>query len=171
MSVSFLAVAIPARPVITSLQENGPGRFVLQVPAPNAVPEFCVFLTQALPQSELGFAVYFGVEGNWQFLGGVDNHKPTAIIRTGWPLNPEIASKGAVMLGFAVEPVVEIAKKLETAAGDNIQKVFAKKVALNLFRFLESFNIPNFPVQALERWYAKFEEKFGMDPSFVLRTE
>ena len=168
---TFLGLAIPSRPLITTFQENGPGRFVVEILNPRAVPDLCVFLTQQIPQPDMGISVYFGVEGNWQFLGAVYNEKPTVFIRTGWPLNSDIAGKTSVILGFAGEPAADILKKLNTEAGDNVQKLFAKKVALNLFRFLESFNIPNFPVQALQRWYAKFEEKFSMDPSFVLRTE
>lgn len=166
---TFVGVAVPGRPVITSFQDNGAGRYLVEIANPAAVPDLCVFLTQPLPQPDMGVSVYYGVEGNWQFLGAVHNQSPTVFLRTGWPLNSDLSTKPSVTLGLAAEPAAEIVQKMGT--GDNVQKLFAKKVALNLFRFIESFNIPGLPVEALERWYSKFEDKFNKDPSFVLRTE
>jgi protein Hikeshi len=52
---------------------------------------------------------------------------------------------------------------------------FAKKVALNLFRFMESFNVGQagdkliVPTNCLELWFTKFQDRFRRDPDFLTR--
>jgi ribulose-phosphate 3-epimerase len=51
---------------------------------------------------------------------------------------------------------------------------FAKRVALDLFRFMESFNKGTagdmlvLPTNCLELWYQKFEAKFRRNPEFLM---
>ena len=59
-----------------------------------------------------------------------------------------------------------------------MQKDYAKKVALNLFNYLSSFQdsynaIPGtlvVPQISLEKWFEKFKRKYDLDPNFVYKT-
>jgi len=163
-------LAIPGRPVITAFQPDGQYRWTADVSDPGSVADLCFFLTSQLPQNHLGISVYYNLAG-WQFIGAVSNSSPTTIMNPGWSLNPEVSRLPVLRLGIAIEPASEILTKLETCAQADFRKTFARKVALNLFRFLESFNIQGFPVAALDKWFLKFEDKFKRDPNFVLNTE
>ncbi|KXZ48058.1 hypothetical protein GPECTOR_30g153 [Gonium pectorale] len=54
---------------------------------------------------------------------------------------------------------------------------FAKRVGLDLFRFLESFQTQQMgdhivvPANALDRWFVRFSEKFRRDPDFLTRRK
>lgn len=49
--------------------------------------------------------LYFSVPPfeNWQLLGTVFAEKPSAILRTSWSTNPEIANQSVVQLGISIE--------------------------------------------------------------------
>ncbi len=161
-------LAIPGRPVITEFAPDGPGRFFVDIPNPHEISDFCIFLTSPLPQADHGMSVYYGLAG-WQFVGAISNAKPTAILNPGWALNPDVNSQPAVRLALVFESGPEILTKLQTVEQNDFRKVFAKKVALNLVHFMESFG--GIPTAALDRWFTKFEEKFKRDPNFVLKAE
>ena len=54
---------------------------------------------------------------------------------------------------------------------------FAKRVAFNLFRFMESFSSKVagdqlvVPGNVIDRWFTRFQEKFRRDPDFLARQE
>lgn len=53
---------------------------------------------------------------------------------------------------------------------------FAKRVAMDLFRYMESFNkgvsgdMLVLPTNCLERWFMKFDDKFRRNPDFLMQT-
>ena len=53
---------------------------------------------------------------------------------------------------------------------------FAKRVGMDLFRFLESFSTQRvsdailMPTDALDKWFIKFSNKFKRDPDFLTRA-
>ena len=53
---------------------------------------------------------------------------------------------------------------------------FARRVAIDLYRFLESFNVSAagnqlvLPSDVLDRWMAKFDHKFRRDPDFLMHA-
>ena len=61
----------------------------------------------------------------------------------------------------------------------DLNKEYAKKVALNLFTYLKSFDdgaqsqsgLMAVPVNSLEKWFEKFSKKYDMDPNFVYKTQ
>ena len=63
-------------------------------------------------------------------------------------------------------------------ANTDLNKEYAKKVALNLFTYLKSFDdgaqagngMMAVPVNSLEKWFEKFSRKYDMDPNFVYKT-
>ena len=51
---------------------------------------------------------------------------------------------------------------------------YAKRVAMSLFRYMESFSSGGsanqlvLPTNALEQWFNRFSEKFKRDPDFLM---
>ena len=79
---------------------------------------------------------------------------------------------------ISMELIQNVAPLVENKANSDIRQVYAKKVALNLFRFMESFNkntsqqeLLILPCDVLDKWLLRFENKFRLDPNFVLNTE
>ena len=83
------------------------------------------------------------------------------------------------LLPFRVLRRAELEHKEAARLGK--KEEFAKRVALDLFRYLESFNqggghvaqISNdhlvVPANFLDRWFTKFQHKFRRDPDFLTR--
>jgi hypothetical protein len=46
---------------------------------------------------------------------------------------------------------------------------FAKRVAFDLLRYVESFGHV-LPVQLVEQWFLKFSDKMSRDPDFLTRS-
>ena len=72
------------------------------------------------------------------------------------------------LLGCAAELLQKEGSKL---AG---KQEFAKRVAMSLFRYMESFSTAGssaqliLPMNALEQWFNKFNDKFKRDPDFLM---
>ena len=144
-----------------------------------------MFLVSTLPNSvdgtPTGLAVYFATPPfqDWQFLTALSNAKASVIVNAGWSLNPSVNESPVVRLGISIEPASELLPKLETLELPDFRRDFARKIALNLFRFIESFSqgVPsrdgNFlrcPQDVLDRWLVRFDEKYKRDPNFILKT-
>jgi protein Hikeshi len=74
--------------------------------------------------------------------------------------------------GVSIEPVQELIAKEEAKMG--AREDFAKRVAFNLFRFIESFGGRSgdqitVPTNVLDLWFTKFQAKFRRDPDFLAR--
>lgn len=61
-----------------------------------------------------------------------------------------------------------------------MNKEFAKKVAYNLFNFLQSFNknanstsdgMLVVPLNTIDKWFDRFMKKYALDPNFVFKTD
>lgn len=77
-----------------------------------------------------------------------------------------------------LEPSTEIVKKVSPVPPqDEEYRLFAKFIADDLFRFMESFNKQTdsrnelllIPTKVLDMWYEKFNNKFKHDPFFWTR--
>ena len=85
---------------------------------------------------------------------------------------------GQVVLGLAVMPldsVDSLAATLDVEAGGQLG--FARLVAMNLFRFMESFakQLPGgeglvVPTGVLDQWFQRFESKWKRDPAFLFAS-
>ncbi len=61
----------------------------------------------------------------------------------------------------------------------DINQEFAKRVAKNLFNYLDSFNQNQdpskkflvVPLNTIEQWYDKFIQKYKLDPNFLMKTD
>ena len=73
--------------------------------------------------------------------------------------------------------VADGAEKERMALGS--KETFAKRVATDLFRYMESFQAATaisaehmvVPMNVLDRWFIKFQDKFRRDPDFLTRRE
>ena len=82
---------------------------------------------------------------------------------------------GGAQIGISIEPLAELEHKEGCRLG--AKEEFAKRVALNLYHFLESFNAGTavgpdqlvVPANFLDRWFVKFQSKFRRDPDFLTR--
>jgi hypothetical protein len=127
-----------------------------------------------------GLSVYYGVPPfqNFEFLTAISNVKPSTIVNAGWSLNPSVNEASTVRMVLTIEPASELLPKMETAAVCDFRRDFARKIALNLFRFIESFsqgggrdgNFIRCPQDVLDRWLVRFDEKYKRDPNFILKT-
>ena len=84
-----------------------------------------------------------------------------------------------VRLGVSVEPAAHLLPKLDVLSVHDFRRDFARKIALNLFRFIESFSqgapgrdgsFLRCPQDVLDRWLVRFDEKYARDPNFILKT-
>eukprot|EP00238_Polyblepharides_amylifera_P013997 CAMPEP_0196578166 /NCGR_PEP_ID=MMETSP1081-20130531/7118_1 /TAXON_ID=36882 /ORGANISM="Pyramimonas amylifera, Strain CCMP720" /LENGTH=92 /DNA_ID=CAMNT_0041897291 /DNA_START=595 /DNA_END=873 /DNA_ORIENTATION=+ len=86
----------------------------------------------------------------------------------------------AAQIGVTLEPLAKAAQREELVAGS--KEDFAKRVAVDLFRFMESFHDTNtgasvsqlggslvIPADCLDKWFTKFQHKFRRDPEFLTR--
>ncbi len=144
-----------------------------------------VFLVSSLPNGSdgnpTGLAIYFATPPfqDWEFLTALSNAKPSVIVNAGWSLNPVVNQSPVIRLGISIEPAVELLPKMETLEVPDFRRDFARKIALNLFRFIESFsqggpsrdgNFLRCPQDVLDRWLVRFDEKYKRDPNFILKT-
>ena len=111
-------------------------------------------------------------------MGAIANHKPSGVFRTGWATNETLSSAihspcGSVVtinLGVSIEPLENISNV--GAMPDKTVHV-AKNIALDLFNYMQSFDTGSggagnmvVPKSVFDRWMARFESKFRLDPNF-----
>ena len=78
-------------------------------------------------------------------------------------------------VGVSAEPLNELLAKESAKMG--AREDFAKRVAFNLFRFMESFSSKAagdqlvVPGNVIDRWFTRFQEKFRRDPDFLARQD
>ena len=61
----------------------------------------------------------------------------------------------------------------------DISQEFAKRLAKNLYNYLDSFNqsqdhnlqLLTVPVNFFDKWYTKFLNKYQNDPNFLMKTD
>jgi hypothetical protein len=118
------------------------------VPAPGQAGEISLFMLPAaltaLP-ADRGVLIYCGIGGSgggFTTLGALTKERPSTVIRTGWPTNPELAPLPAVQLGLSVEPLATVANAAGAVASSaEWDKLgFAQLVARDLFNFMQSFS-------------------------------
>ncbi|GAX77366.1 hypothetical protein CEUSTIGMA_g4812.t1 [Chlamydomonas eustigma] len=127
--------------------------------------------------SALGLYIKVGCS-DWQYRGCVHNGHPTEVMPLQWPVsesNTPAPSPGLVQIGVSIEPGAEIIKKEGSKLG--AREDFAKRVGMDLFRFMESFQTQQMgdhivvPANVLDRWFIKFTDKFRRDPDFLTRSQ
>jgi protein Hikeshi len=78
-----------------------------------------------------------------------------------------------------IENLVDMKIAYEDKIKLDINQEFAKRVAKNLFNYLDSFNQNQdpskkflvVPLNTIEQWYDKFLQKYKLDPNFLMKTD
>lgn len=167
----------------TNFQMVDPQHWVLDVCTtvqPNYwdLKEVSLFLMQPNsldPNLALGLYLKVG-HSEWLYRGCVHNGHPSEVMPLKWPateLGAQPPGPGVVQIGVSLEPGVEIIQKESSKLG--AREDFAKRVGMDLFRYMESFQTAQMgnqivvPANLLDRWFIKFTEKFRKDPDFLTR--
>jgi ribulose-phosphate 3-epimerase len=106
----------------------------------------------------------------------VSNGAPSEVFPLQWPTANDGTIPKNAAIGVGVEPVAELAAKESAKLGS--KETFARRVAMDLFRYMESFQAATavsadhmvVPMNVLDRWFTKFQDKFRRDPDFLTRA-
>eukprot|EP01066_Platyproteum_vivax_P014838 Platyproteum_vivax@DN6628_c0_g1_i1.p1 len=180
--MAAFGIVIPGRPVIVQFVADNapqPTQWITEIETPRDVSDMAVFLSAPLGLPNVGIAVFWSAAPfeNFQYLGAISDLKPSSILSTGWSLNPDVVQLPSLRILLALKSAEELAALIEVTPPLDLRKDYAKKIALNLFRFIESFSqvgangLIQCPNNILDSWFLRFEEKFKKDPSFILRQE
>ena len=118
----------------------------------------------------------------FELVGAITNGNPSGSFRTGWATNEtlssainSVSSSITINLGVSIEHISSIQNI--GAIKDNTTHV-AKKIALNLFNFMSSFDDGSggggnivVPKNVFDRWLARFEAKARVDPNFFMKDQ
>lgn len=161
---------------------TGPTTWACEILNPSEISELGIFLSETLPTAvgpngaPLAMSAYFShipPYQDWEFIGALSNFRKTDIFHVSWPWR--FAGLSRLVLKIEIELPEKALDLMQTQPSRDVKKELAKKTALNLFRYLESLNLPGLDSsqfsQALDRWYIRFEEKYKIDPNFMLRTD
>eukprot|EP01024_Parvocaulis_polyphysoides_P044674 TRINITY_DN41336_c0_g1_i3.p1 TRINITY_DN41336_c0_g1~~TRINITY_DN41336_c0_g1_i3.p1 ORF type:complete len:188 (+),score=20.50 TRINITY_DN41336_c0_g1_i3:32-595(+) len=139
--------------------------------------EVTLFLLQPnVMDQQLGLGLYVrGQNQDWQYRGYVSTQHPSEVMPLQWSrLELQSTNQHQAQIGISVEAISELSQKEGSKMA--ARQEFAKKVAMDLFRFMESFasgyqgDAMIVPTNILDRWFIKFEEKFRRDPDFLFRS-
>lgn len=142
----------------------------------------CIFLLNAsLLPPEKALAVYVQAPGQpFLFCGAVHNTRPSAVLALPWldPADIADSAAGAIQIagasakiGVSVEDLVALPPVVDAGAEKRIERL-ALRVGENLFNFMQSFCGVDgsrlvVPMDILDRWFKKFQEKAKRDPSYL----
>eukprot|EP00242_Pyramimonas_sp_CCMP2087_P016583 CAMPEP_0198204714 /NCGR_PEP_ID=MMETSP1445-20131203/8163_1 /TAXON_ID=36898 /ORGANISM="Pyramimonas sp., Strain CCMP2087" /LENGTH=187 /DNA_ID=CAMNT_0043876725 /DNA_START=285 /DNA_END=848 /DNA_ORIENTATION=- len=141
------------------------------------VKDVCLFLPAQSPlEANSALSLYVQAGGSeWMYRGCVCSLRPSETFPIQWPLDsadPQFPAQ----IGISIEPLAAVSQKEEQISGS--KENFAKRVALDLFTFMQSFqgSIPTshepplvVPANFVDRWFVKFQGKFRRDPDFLTR--
>ena len=175
----MIGVVIPGSPIIT----GGPlatSNLVVDVNNPKNVNNISMFLTDRIPD-DCGAALYYSVPPyqTQQFIGCVCNQRPSDIFYTGWSLDPNVNMYQSIKIGVQMEKLQNIEMAFKEKIQFDINQEFAKRLAKNLYIYLDSFNqnqdqnkqLLVVPINSLENWYNKFLNKYKIDPNFLMKSD
>ncbi|KAK9115890.1 hypothetical protein Sjap_014837 [Stephania japonica] len=143
------------------------------------IREVCIFLLNGftLPPDK-ALAVYIQSPGSaFLFCGAVALSRPSAVLSLPWPepgggeqLQLTDGAMLSAKIGVSVEDLSSL-PSLDVVAEKRIEHL-ALKVGENLFNFMQSFCGVDgsrlvVPMDILDRWFKKFQEKAKRDPEYL----
>ncbi|KAH7928867.1 DUF775-domain-containing protein [Leucogyrophana mollusca] len=187
---------VAGRLLQTNLTQVDETHALFEVPAASSINHICVFLLGTVPFPEgYGATVHFFWPGKGsQLLGMLSNEKPSAIFRlrgtfssAGTPAaftstpqaQPSSASDVTAVLGFSIEPLVQIASQVASLPASQVNSLLsqhsamtkapdpsllAERIAKHLFNYVSGF-VPGgggrggvtpdsvVPMGVIARWY------------------
>lgn len=174
----MIGVLIPGVP----LMNGGPltsNMVVLDVKDPKNVNNIGLFLQEPIPEG-FGAALYYSIPPfeNLCFVGCIANIRPSDVFYTGWSLNPEVNCHPMIKICIKLDKLEDVKVAYGDKIKDDSNQQFAKRIAKNLFNYLDSFNqnqdpyknLLVVPLNTLECWYDKFTKQYSVDPNFIMKT-
>jgi hypothetical protein len=139
-----------------------------------------MFITDRIPD-DCGAALYYSVPPyqTQQFIGCVCNQRPSDVFYTGWALDQNVNFYPTIKIGVQMEKLKNIEMAFKEKIQIDINQEFAKRLAKNLYNYIDSFNqnqdqnrqLLAVPVNSLEKWYSKFLAKYQVDPNFLMKSD
>lgn len=101
-------------------------------------------LQQEIPDTH-ACSLYFSIDPYQcvEFMTAVANQRPSDIIPTFWPLNSDINSLTSIKLIVKLDLIQNIDNQANNKSQYYPQKDFAKKVGMNLYNYMSSFERVN----------------------------
>jgi len=117
----------------------------------------------------------------FELVGAISNNQPSGAFRTGWATNETLSmalnspsSNITINMGVSIEPMTTVQNVGQLQ--DHTTHV-AKKIAVDLFNYMQSFDtggggVGNMvvPKNIFERWMSRFEAKAKIDPNFYMKN-
>lgn len=118
----------------------------------------------------------------FELVGAITNERPSGSFRTGWATNEtlstainSVSSSITINLGVSIENISNIQN---IGAVKNDTTHVAKKIALNLYNFMSSYDDGSggggnivVPKNVFDRWLSRFEAKARVDPNFFMKDQ
>lgn len=152
---------------------------VLDVVNPKNINNIGLFLHEIIPE-EYGAAIYFSCPPfeDLQFLGCVANQRSSDIFYTGWSMDSNVNCHNIIKICVKLEELKNIKDAFEIKIKNDNNQEFAKRLAKNLFNYLDSYNKnkdPNngllvVPLTSIQEWYDKFLKRYSIDPNFIFKS-
>ncbi|ERN11037.1 uncharacterized protein LOC18439221 [Amborella trichopoda] len=143
------------------------------------IREMCIFLLNGLSlPPDKALAVYIQSPGSaFEYCGAIYTGCPSAVLALQWPepggqmqLSSADSPPLSAKIGVSVEDLASL-PALNVGHQRRIEQL-AMKVGENLFNFMQSFcsvdgNRLVVPMDILDRWFKKFQEKAKRDPEYL----
>lgn len=120
--------------------------------------------------------------------GGLDGHD---MMTDGASIDGGNVPSDDIVIGISIEPVAQVetqlaalkggsgsqqassalVKVLSASGGRVTTKLLAQRIIRNAYNFLASYGSEVVPLKAFQDWWAKFEKKIELDPSFLERED
>ncbi|EPT26690.1 putative DUF775 domain protein [Toxoplasma gondii TgCatPRC2] len=163
--MSLFGVVVPGRPCLAPTQVTGQapalgtfqsGQWVCDLVNPGEISDLVCFLTSPLPSNNEGAGIYYSVAPftDWEFMGVITNNRPSVLLSPGWSLLPQVNQQPIVKLGVSLESAEVLQEKLLTKPPPDVKKEYARRVALNLYRYIESFQ-GGAAMPLLDQWFQR----------------
>eukprot|EP01050_Picozoa_sp_SAG11_P018524 SAG11_NODE_2813_length_2945_cov_1.421644_2_plen_175_part_00 len=167
----MFGVMIEGLPVSTSFAQVEETRFMLTQPVPNgsSLKRLGFFLANVpapIPDgmvASLYASMYPYAE--WRYVGSISNTEPSKVLNIVWKDadTQDQPPEAPCQLGVTIEAAAAVAAVDERQI--SLQEEFGKKVGLDLFTFMESFN-HGVGTSIFEKWYEKLQFKLRHAPEW-----
>ncbi|KAF8821834.1 hypothetical protein IE077_001487 [Cardiosporidium cionae] len=169
----MIVAIVPGRALQFAIRlEDEPSSWIVDLEDPRSIPDIVISLTEPLESAVVGVGIYWSAPPfqDWEYLGLLTNGRPSDLFSTGWSFNPEMWKHPIIRIGMKLEPSEGLMEKISIKPPIDTKMVYVRKIALNLFRYIESFG-GRADQSTLDSWFRRFEEKYKLDPNFILHTE
>jgi hypothetical protein len=159
-------------PVTTNFEQVEEARFVLTDVIPNgsSLKRIGFFLTSVPAPIPDGLVASMYVSmypyAEWKYVGSISNAEPSKLLNIQWRESDtqDLPPEAPCQIGVTIEPLAEAAVVEEQQV--ELQEAFGKKIGMDLFTFMESFN-HGVGTAIFEKWFEKLQFKLRHSPEWA----